>query len=68
MYVGHLAKVDSMDELTALSELFEHDNDLSIGLRDIGGSSWRWVSHCHVMSFHHRREEKLTGRRLENEL
>ena len=44
MYVvGHIAKVDTMSELTALYDLFVNDDELSVGLRDIGGQQWRWV-------------------------
>ena len=44
MRAGHLAKVDTPSELTALYDLFVNDYDLSLGLRDIGGNDWRWVS------------------------
>ena len=42
--VGHLAKVDTIAELTALRDLFVNDNDLSVGLRYVGERGWRWVS------------------------
>eukprot|EP01036_Dinobryon_divergens_P033802 gene33802-43680_t len=39
---GHLAKVDTIAELTALYDLFVNDYELSVGLSYIGERGWRW--------------------------
>lgn len=39
---GQLARVNSKDELKALAGLFVNDDELSIGLHDVGGNDWLW--------------------------
>ena len=39
---GNLAKIDALKEFQAVTSLFVNDDELSIGLRDIGGNDYRW--------------------------
>jgi len=37
-----LAQVDTPQKLRDLYNLYVNDEELSIGLRDIGGQNWQW--------------------------
>ena len=37
-----MAQVDTPKKLRDLYNLYVHDDELSIGLRDIGGENWQW--------------------------
>ena len=39
---GRLAKVDTLKEFETLTSFFVNDNQLAIGLHDLGGNNWRW--------------------------
>jgi len=45
---GRLAKVDTLQKFNALLSLFKFDNELAIGLHDIGGRNWRWDGESNV--------------------
>jgi len=37
-----LAQVDTPQKLRDLYNLYVHDEELSIGLKDVGGQNWQW--------------------------
>mmetsp|Transcript_18586 Transcript_18586/g.25678 ORF Transcript_18586/g.25678 Transcript_18586/m.25678 type:complete len:1413 (+) Transcript_18586:58-4296(+) len=39
---GRLAKVDTAQEFKTLTSFYVNDNQLAIGLHDLGGNNWRW--------------------------